>query len=268
MSSLTTAVAQHFLRLEVQSWPCLFHTKWDINLPPRCYASQDPLQQSGNTQQLCFEFLPPAEPWGPDTSFCCASLELLCCPRSPAEVRTPQATFLWLFHCFKTESVVRNLTVSVFRWGRPWRLLLRLLPETAEQKICPLLLHGGSSMHQSCSHVSKIVHIYSYYYFFFLHYFKLNTPLFPIWSYCIWLYNNDYVFFTFLVWCPWRVVTSALIPDCSGSTTSWSGLMRAPSRAADFLFTACLTLLCLLLWLLCVYHHSWSHYKRKKYYFF
>lgn len=104
--------------------------------------------------------------------------------------------------------------------------------------------------------------------YLFLHYFKLNTPLFLIWSYCIWLYNNDYVFFTFLVWCPWRVVTSVLIPVCSGSTTSWSGLMRAPSRAADFLFTACLTLLCLLLWLLCVYHHSWSHYKSKIDYFF
>lgn len=78
-------------------------TKWDIHFPPRYIASQDPLQPSGkHTTVVLWVAATLPRPWVPDTSFCCASLELLCCLRSTAEVRTQvRPPFCGYFFVFK-----------------------------------------------------------------------------------------------------------------------------------------------------------------------
>lgn len=50
--------------------------------------------------------------------------------------------------------MIHLLYTPFFRWNRPWRLLLQILPEKNEQKPHPLILHDWSSVPQDWSHVS------------------------------------------------------------------------------------------------------------------
>lgn len=50
--------------------------------------------------------------------------------------------------------MIHLLYAPFFRWNRPWRLLLQILPEKNEQNPHPLILHDWSSVPQGWSDVS------------------------------------------------------------------------------------------------------------------